>query len=62
MHRDEFEADHNAYHAETVRCVGCEKIEWEQKSWADNPTSAYGLKFHLVKANRLPPSRVSLSQ
>jgi len=49
---EEWEEDHNAYHVEATRCVGCEKIAWEQQAWSEERTSAFGIKFRLQKANQ----------
>jgi len=56
--RDEWEHDHNAYVVESSRCIGCEKVQWEQHSWAEEPSSAYGVKFRLVKPDSLSPIRM----
>lgn len=47
--REEWDDNHNAYDVEADRCIGCEKIAWEQHSWSETPSSAYGVKFRLVK-------------
>ena len=56
--QEEWDENRHSYDVHTRRCVGCEKIAWEQHSWAEDKASAYGLKFSLVKANILPPARL----
>jgi len=60
--REEYEDDHNAYHVDTDRCIGCEKIAWEQHAWSEGDSKGYGLKFHLVKANTESPVRVPIGR
>lgn len=52
---DEWEEDHNAYYVDSWRCLGCEKLEWEKQSWADDASSAKGIYFRLVKAGERQP-------
>ena len=56
--RDEYEGNHNAYQVESDRCIGCEKVSWEQHSWAEEPTLAYGVKFRLVRPQDQSPIRM----
>ena len=46
---EEWVNDPLAYSVDTWRCPGCEKIEWEKQAWNDEPVSAKGIYFQLVK-------------
>ncbi len=46
---DEFKDNMQAYVVEAHRCIGCEKIATEQKSWEDSDGSKGGIYFRLVK-------------
>ena len=46
---EEWKHNHDAYFVETSRCIGCEKIQWEQHAWSEDKTSTYGLKFRLKR-------------
>lgn len=43
--------DNNAFYVETDRCRGCEKIGWEQRTWAEEGATNYGLRFRLVRSD-----------
>lgn len=45
---DEWEENRDAYYAEAIRCLGCEKIAWEGKAWEDSPGSLHGLRVRLT--------------
>lgn len=60
--REEWDDDKDAYFVDDSRCIGCEKIAWANHSWSEEPTGAYGVKFRLVKAKDLQPTRIVTSE
>lgn len=57
---EEWDEDPNAYEASSRRCVGCEKIEWEQSSWAEEKNSK-GIQVSLVRPEDLQAPKIPIA-